>query len=254
MNQTGRTLGRAALVAAILTTLAPTPPAHADRDALWNLVNGQCVPDQLTVGDPAPCTVVDLSQGEARGYAVLKDMNGAQQYLLIPTARVTGTDDPALQYPWTPNYLALAWDARRFTEERVGSPIPRDRMSLAVNATTSRSQDQLHIHIDCLRPDVHEALTGYADRIGPTWAPLPMLLGDHFYDAMALTTEQFTTLNPFAVAAQGVADPRVLAMGVVGAGTDAEPRFILLRHLDDPAHGDLAGAENLQDHERCVTG
>lgn len=230
------------------------PAAHADRDILWNIVHDQCVPDQLSAGDPTPCVMVDLSQGEARGYAVLKDVWGAHQYLLIPTARVTGSDDLVLQYPWAPNYLAAAWEARRFTEASAGGPLPRSRVSLTVNSASSRTQDQLHIHIDCLRADVHDELVRYSDAIGPTWAPLPGLLGEHVYDALRLNPDQFASVNLFALADDGIRTPHRLALAVVGAGSDTDPGFIVLRHYDDPDHADLAGAENLQDHESCVTG
>ena len=246
-----------AVGAVAVTLIAPIPLGHADpqpdRDALWHLVHEQCVPDQLAAGDPAPCVEVDLSGGEARGYAILKDRRGARQFLLIPTARITGTDDPALLAPWAPNYLAQAWEARQFTEQRAGGPLPRDRISLTVNSASSRSQDQLHIHIDCLRPDVHDALAAYAADIGPQWSPLPGPLGDHFYDAVTLSAGQFAAVNLFALAADGAPDQR-LALAVVGAGSDDQPRFIALRHFDDPDAGDLAGAENLQDHQSCATG
>ncbi len=60
--------------------------AATDPDILWKIVHGKCVVDETRLGHPAPCAVVDL----ARGYAILKDIVGETQYLLIPTARVTG--------------------------------------------------------------------------------------------------------------------------------------------------------------------
>ena len=36
--------------------------------------------------------------------------------------------------------------------------MPRDDISLAVNSVYGRSQNQLHIHIDCVRSDVRNAL------------------------------------------------------------------------------------------------
>ena len=62
----------------------------ADPDALWKIVNGQCVPDQQDHDNPKPCAMVALQDGIERGYAVLKDLNGATQFLVIPTARISG--------------------------------------------------------------------------------------------------------------------------------------------------------------------
>jgi CDP-diacylglycerol pyrophosphatase len=39
----------------------------ADPDVLWKLVHDKCVPDQQQRGDPAPCALVDLREGNAKG-------------------------------------------------------------------------------------------------------------------------------------------------------------------------------------------
>jgi CDP-diacylglycerol pyrophosphatase len=88
---------------AVLAVASCTPTATADPDALWTIVSGQCVPDQLTTGAPAPCALVDLDGGESRGYAVLKDLVGATQFLLIPTGRIAGIESPQVLAPDAPN-------------------------------------------------------------------------------------------------------------------------------------------------------
>ena len=112
----------AVAVAALLLAAASTATAQADSDpdTLWRIVHEHCVPDQRTNLNPAPCVAVDLSAGEDRGYTVFKDYAGNEQYLLIPTARVTGIEDPVLLRPDAPNYLADAWRARSFTEASAG--------------------------------------------------------------------------------------------------------------------------------------
>ena len=71
-------------VLAAALSLVAAPSAHADSDALWHLVDGQCVTDQVRHRDPAPCAAVDLDGG----WVILKDLEGPRQYLLIPTAKV----------------------------------------------------------------------------------------------------------------------------------------------------------------------
>jgi CDP-diacylglycerol diphosphatase len=129
----------------------PIPAAHAaDPSALWNITSGKCVPDMRDHKNPAPCTVVDLDAG----FVILKDIVGATQFLAIPTARVTGIEDPAILAPNAPNYWDRAWRERALTEHLAGKPLPREALSLAVNSAYGRSQNQLHIHIDCVREDV----------------------------------------------------------------------------------------------------
>lgn len=238
----------AALAAVALLVFPGSAGAHGDREALWHIVHGQCVPDQLSNGDPAPCAEVDVSSGEDRGYAVFKDSEGPHQFLLLPTARVTGIEDPVLRAPGAPNYFEEAWHARVYTETAVGGALPRDWVSLAVNSVPARTQDQLHIHIDCLSADVHRALAESAGSIGPQWAPLPVPLAGDTYQAIAVGS--LSTVNPFALAIDS-ADAALSTVVVVGAGSPEHPGFVVLRRTAAPGSEDQAAGENLQDHDVC---
>jgi CDP-diacylglycerol pyrophosphatase len=251
-----RTRRRALVFAAALAISVCTAGiARAeDPDALWTIVHEQCVPDQQQSGDPAPCASVDLSGGEQKGFAVLKDLVGARQFLLIPTGRLTGIESPELLAPDAPNYFAEAWRARSFVDERAGRTIPRDWVSLAINSQLARSQSQLHIHVDCVRADVRDALRQHADEIGTAWAPFPVLLADHHYDAIAV--KDLDAANPFRLLAAGIAgaradmgDQTLVVVGTVGA--KGQPGFVVLADRADPAAGDLAEGEQLQDHASC---
>jgi CDP-diacylglycerol pyrophosphatase len=230
--------------------------ANADPDALWTIVHDRCVPDQRQHDDPAPCAMVDLSTGEEQGYAVLKDINGATQFLLIPTEQISGIESPAILAPGATNYFAAAWGARSFVAERAGQTLPRDWESLAVNSEVSRSQNQLHIHIGCIRADVHEALTEHAAEVGSVWTPFPVPLAGHPYRAIAVTGDDLAAVNPFALLADGVggarADMGLETLVVVGAiGADGQPGFVILAGRADDTTGDRGSGEELQDHTSC---
>ncbi len=247
------TVGRAvAVVLALVVGLVGHGVAGAtpDPDALWRIVSTQCVPDQRQHADPAPCAAVDLDGGSA----VLKDLVGANQFLLIPTARVTGIESPALLAPDAPNYFEDAWQARSFVDERAGWTLPRDWVSLAINSVFARSQTQLHIHVDCVRADVRAALSEYP--VGPRWAPFPVPLAGQPYDAITVDGEDLETVNPFVLLADGLegarADMGSRTLVVVGsADADGRPGFVVLAGHTDPATGDLAEGEELQDHASC---
>ena len=238
--------------ALVALSLAGCARRAADPNALWEIVHGQCVPGQQMHGDPAPCVEVDLRDGVGRGYAVLKDLRGPTQFLLIPTARITGIESPALLAPDAPNYFAAAWQARTYVDERAGRALPRDDLSLAINSVFARSQDQLHIHIDCIRADVRDTLRQYAGQIGEHWAPLAPPLAGHRYLAIRVSGEQLGQANPFKLLADGVPGARQ-DMGrhtlvVAGATFDGQPGFIILDDHADRAAGDRGGGEWLQDH------
>jgi CDP-diacylglycerol pyrophosphatase len=117
---------------------------------------------------PKPCAEVNL----AGGFAILKDISGATQYLLIPTSEIGGIEDPSLLASLARNYFADAWQARGFVEKVLGHAMPRDTLSLAINSASGRTQDQLHIHIDCIRADVRDALLSERPNIGWRWTVL----------------------------------------------------------------------------------
>jgi CDP-diacylglycerol pyrophosphatase len=204
--------------------------------------------------DPKPCASVDLKDG----YVILKDIRGRTQHLLIPTDRVTGIESPYLLTSGAPNYFGYAWDERGYVERAAGRALPRSAISLAINSAKTRSQNQLHIHMDCIRTDVHQLLGRDLARIGDRWVPLSdPLVGGHHYRAMRVVADTLKGANPFLLLADGVPGARA-DMGkenlvVVGAEFAAgEPGFIILNNDVDPSTGDAAGGEELQDHDCAI--
>jgi CDP-diacylglycerol pyrophosphatase len=227
---------------------------QADPNALWEIVHGQCVPDEQQHGDPKPCAEVDLRSG----VAVLKDIRGATQFLLIPTEQISGIKSPLVLAPRATNYFAEAWQARDRVEKALGHSLLRDALSLAINSQSARSQNQLHIHIDCVRADVRDALRSERSRIGRHWRPLNVLLAGHRYTAMRITGNSLAGYNPFKLLASGIpgasANMGQHTLVVVGMRFDRNvPGFVILEDQADPAHGDNAGGEELQDHA-CALG
>ena len=223
----------------------------ADPDVLWRIINDKCVPHEQKTGEPDPCLLVDLSAGADKGYVVLKDIEGATQLLVMPTAKITGIESPDIITDGATNYLALAWLATPRVEALAHRLLPRDGLSLAVNPINGRSQNQLHIHVDCLDAGVRDVLREHAAEIGEQWAPLPVMLNGHQYLALRVDDAWLSDKNPFRLLADGVpgasADMGHQTLAVVGATLpDGHPGFILIaRHVDGAV---AAGAEELQDH------
>jgi CDP-diacylglycerol pyrophosphatase len=231
----------------------PPPPLHPGGQALWRIIEDQCLPDQFSHGDPAPCAEVSLADGQARGYVVLKDRAGVAQHLLMPTAKITGIEDPALLAPGAVNYFARAWQARSFVEDRLGHPLNRSQISIAVNSIYGRSQDQLHLHIDCLDRGVGEVLQKADVRRGGGWADQTVALKGHSYRIRWLDAGALDGTDPFKLLARSLPGARQ-AMGawtiaLVGAvRADGVDGFYLLADRTDLDRGDPGSAEDLQDH------
>jgi CDP-diacylglycerol pyrophosphatase len=228
-------------------------PARADSDALKKIVVDRCVPNEKGSGNPAPCATVDVNGGTA----VLKDRRGATQFLLIPTAVVTGIDDKQILAPDSPNYFQAAWAARHLVEDKAGKPVPRDDIGLSINSAYGRSQNQLHIHIDCIRAEVRQALSTNDAKIGPHWANLDVDLAGHRYRAMRLSGDDLGARNPFKLLAEGdaeaAADMGRETLTVVGAVfPDGKPGFYLLSDRAGITNMDMAASESLLDHDCAV--
>ena len=242
-------LGICLLLIALAVAAAP---AYADPLALWRIVHDQCVPNQINQHDPSPCALVDL----AGGYVVLKDRVGATQFLVLPTARITGIESAALLSPRVPDYMQDAWSARRFVQARAPGPLTRADLSLAVNSIFGRSQNQLHIHVDCLRKDVRDALAQHRNAIGDKWQPFPVPLAGHNYIARRLVLRDLADVNPFRTLADEVPEARAnmgaYTLVVAGATFGCKPGFLVLADHADPMHGNFANGESLQDHACAV--
>jgi len=257
----------AAVAALLLVTSLNVPTGAAHRaslsrlversaaghpNALWHIVHDLCVADMKARGGPAPCSMVSLSGG----YAVLKDIQGATQYLLLPTAHITGIESPALLEPASPNYWQASWSARSLFEQKVGRPVPREDVGLAVNSLYGRTQNQLHIHIDCVRAEVRQTIADQGEALTDHWSYLRIGPSGAAYHARWIAGADLGARDPFKLLAHEDAlarsDMGSETLALVGARRrDGAPGFVLLSHHADPARGDVAAGEELLDH-RCA--
>lgn len=224
-----------------------------DSNTLWKLVHDECVPRQLANQNPPdPCAKVNIASGIEHGDAVLKSKDDAREFLLIPTAKITGIEDPAILATDATNYFTSAWTARSFVENYRKEIIPRNAMSLEINPATHRSQNQLHIHIDCVTEQVFTTLKDNESRIAKSWAPFPKQLAGHNFDAMVVSGDNLS-VNPFKLLSDSIPDSKdkqkIMAdstLAVVGkTDNNGNPDgFVLLK-------GQGFAGEDIQDHKRC---
>lgn len=250
------------LVLTACTHIAPQTEAgrakHTNPNILWHLVHDDCAPAARSHQyPPKPCVEVSAPPGHFdRGYAVLKDINGRYQYLVLPLIRITGIESPAILQPNAPNYLVDAWTARLYVEAALHKAVPRDELSLAVNSKYGRTQNQLHVHVDCIRVGVHDTLSKLLPDITGRWKPLSMRLRGHVYKAEWVNGASLT-VNPFRALAQALpsgAEMGRYGLAVVGAYSPAgKPGFILLATRADVAAGNHGSAEELQDRSCAIT-
>jgi len=209
-----------------------TPEIGTGRDALRRIVQEQCVVNWSQHQAAAPCERVYLADSRTgnSGYAVLADRKGGAHYLLIPTQTMAGIDGRELLDPDAPNYFAEAWHARDLITRYVGHTVARTAIGLAVNTARSRSQDQFHIHIECLRQDVFESLRAAAGRMTETWSPVNV--AGSTYDGLRIIGDGLDGSNPFELLAGLKPDVRRhmgdYTLVVAGMQFSSGPGFVVL--------------------------
>ena len=235
-----QSLSRIAVVGCVvLAFAAPAVLAKGDRGALWQVVQ-TCVANHDLTGAAFPCLAVNLSGGEERGYVILRPPVGRPDVILSPTKKIVGLEDPWLRTLAAPNYFADAWQARLFLSDDERKPLAYDDVALAVNARSSRTQDQLHIHIGCFSRQAKETLQAIAPQLPEDkWAPISERIQGFAFWGRRVAQATLSGVNPFRLAAEGFPDGANAgaSSAVVVAGTrlaDGRDEFVLLLSRPDP--------------------
>jgi len=174
------------------------------RSTLWLAVRA-CVADFELIGSPFPCSQVNLTGGEERGYVVLRSPFGPSDTILAPTRRVIGIEDPWLRSPDAPDYFEAAWRARALLAGADGAPREADNFALAVNSALTRSQDQFHIHIGCLAPTFRRWLPDLVAKLpSEQWARLDVAIAGSSFWALRTGRTDLHGVEPVRLAAQGL--------------------------------------------------
>jgi CDP-diacylglycerol pyrophosphatase len=236
----------AVLLAAILAIVWQVQNSRA---TLWRIVSASCIPAAQS-GATGRCAEVSISKGTDPGYVVFKDRNGPLQYLLMPTKRVTGIEDPFLLSAEAPAYWAEAWRAKRWMDIANGKPVPREAVSITINSAWGRSQNQLHLHVSCVRSDLRSFLSSIPASRNDAWTPIPGGWMGHPYEVRRLVADTMAGQDLFKdVAREHAGDMGQQAIAVIATQIDGKNGFWLLRtHMDLSALWIGAIDGDVQDH------
>jgi CDP-diacylglycerol pyrophosphatase len=226
------------LVAVSIGTLMRT---LASPNALWTVVQSCVAEQKLGRVPPGECVSVDLKDD----VAILHSIEGRWQYLAIPTIRVTGIEDPQIKSAQLPDYWELAWIA---ANRYLPTSVTRNRadIGLAINSVPGRSQNQLHIHISCVKPYVRGQLLADQGRIGTTWSAPLIRNGDEEYRAIRVERSSLDGENPFALLQKlpGAAQHMGLHTLVVTGASWNNGKTLGFYVLDDYAHDTPDGPDD----------
>lgn len=229
------------IVAAALFYISHRITDHSG--VLWKFVSQQCVPDMEQHQRPNPCEKVDLSAG----YVLFKDRVGPLQYLLMPVQRITGIESPLLQQPTTPNFFLLAWQQRHLLSEKHQAAIPDSQLAMTINSVSGRTQNQMHIHLSCLRSDIAHQINQPSQNFSDHWQTLS--LRSHPYLIRTLSPTQLAEASVFIRVAREIPGAEN-NMGDYGLAltTLQNGKLVLLAVKKDLLKANTGSAEELQDH------
>jgi len=238
-------LGAVVVAAAIATSAALA--GSWGRDALRSVV-AACVVAKSTIGTSFPCADVHLDAPGADGYALIRSPGFDSEFLLTPLAPIDGIESPALQNNSATGFWSAAWATRANVAAALGRELPRDAVALAVNALGTRTQDHFHIHVDCLRTGVENALASSTARVTDQWTKLPKPLRGDVYWARSVAGPDLAGVNiPKLITEAPPAADTALdhATVAITAATlrDGSDGFYLLVNWTD------SSAERLLDHQ-----
>lgn len=242
-------LGGLAVLAALFVGLCA---ATLPRDVLWH-VEQTCVLDRTLTGSPFPCLEVQLGPPEG-GVAVLRAPFRRTHVVAMPLVRISGIEAPELLASDAPNYLQTAWTARHYVQADASRPLAWSDVGLAVNSRATRSQDQLHIHIECVRRGLKRQFAEHLNQY-PTdaWQPAGLVFQHQDYWVRRVDKPTLLGLNIFALARDIpalAADPALTILAVVGVTDPTRgDGFLLLAGRSDPTRGAAQStSEDLLDH------
>ncbi|MER8520745.1 MULTISPECIES: CDP-diacylglycerol diphosphatase [unclassified Mesorhizobium] len=234
-------------IALLTAAVTDVGSASAHRNALWQVVQ-TCALAAAHLGSAFPCEEVILPRQGVPGSALIKSPRYRTEFLLTPLTAVAGLESPSVRWQGSSQLWNRAWKARSKVSASLGRHLPRTAIAMAVNSRTERSQDQFHIHIDCVAVSVEKKLVLKGPKVEGPWQLLPLALMGKRYWIKAVDKPDLETTNVVGIIASGLPQARramhhvnVVVVGAELAG--ARPGFYILTNWESSA------AERLLDHD-----
>ncbi|MBV9079263.1 MAG: CDP-diacylglycerol diphosphatase [Methylobacteriaceae bacterium] len=186
----------AALLAAALAYRTAYRRERLPRGALWWVVQA-CELNQRVFRIGFPCLQVELPGERGPGMTVLRAPGSATHIVLVPTARIAGIESPEVLADAAGAFWREALAARRFVVEGSRGRVPLRAVALAINSAETRSQDQLHIHAECLHPRELAQLRAEARRAADGWLAFQDPMDGDRYDGRRVSRAELDQGNLF---------------------------------------------------------
>lgn len=159
-------------------SLATSVAAYAGNaeDSLRNSIAKSCLGK---VVDKEKCLMV------GQDFTIMKSLSSHFHYLFVPVNAISGIESAEFWTPGYPAWFQMAWRFRHIAAPWLGNGVAPEKLGIAINSQPRRTQNQLHIHINCIRKDILDEIN--AAQLSNTWLPLTLnAAGGHAYQAIKL--------------------------------------------------------------------
>lgn len=236
---------RMVLLSTAVVFLSSVAYGLTSRNALWSVVEGLCLPMQEVFGVAAPCLKVDRD----RRFVTIRAPGEATHIIVVPTVKIAGIESPAALSPEGPNLWPIAWEEKSWVSAAAHRPLDWTDLGMAINSSVSRTQDQLHIHVDCADARLKRALIRLRHTISARWSPVNLAPWADRYLVKRIGPRELDrgVFQMVATELPGARDHMGMhTIGVIGdRGEQGEKSFVVF------VNGDGGHAEELLDH-RCA--
>lgn len=137
--------------------------ADGPQDSLRNSVVKSCLGK---IVDKDKCLVT------GQDFTIIKSLGTRYHYLFVPVTVIAGIESPEFWTTGYPAWFQKAWRFRHIAAPWLGNGVAAEKLGIAINSLPRRTQDQLHIHINCIRKDVQDEINSAA--FSKTWAPITL--------------------------------------------------------------------------------
>jgi CDP-diacylglycerol pyrophosphatase len=237
---------RIILLSTTVVFLSSVAYGLGERSALWRVVENLCLPMHETFGVAAPCLKVDRD----KRFVTIRAPGEATHIIVVPTVKIEGVESPDLLGREMPNLWPIAWEERSWVIAAAHRPLDWTDLGMAINSSVSRTQDQLHIHVDCTKPQLKRDLLRLRRSISGKWSEVNLSpWGDHYLVKRIGARELDRGI--FQMVAAELPSARehmgMHSVAVIGdRGEQGEKGFVVF------VNGDGGHAEELLDH-RCLS-
>jgi CDP-diacylglycerol pyrophosphatase len=157
-----------------------------------------CALAQRSLGSPFPCLDVNVASGPEPGFAVLRAPGSPTHIIVAPLVRIPGIESSVLQKSEAGTYWRAALNVRPLVQAGAPTNVPLSSIGLAINSDLTRSQDQLHIHAECIKPRILITVRAQSAGLTDVWQPLPEPIDRSPFFARRASKDEITGGNLFA--------------------------------------------------------